>query len=476
MPRRVIEVLHTEGDTLWDGTAAIERELGLTSEFSEEVERAARQAAGDPRLPALDRTDIPFVTLDAAIRTELDRALQIERDARGFVLHYAVADVAAFVSPGDPLDEEANRRGETMLGAGSKVPLHPSVISEGAASLLPGANRPALLWTVKIDEDGEGTDVKVERALVRSRARLDYEGVQKGLDAGTADDTIVLLAEVGELRKRREAGRGGVSLPLPERQVDVASGTWTSRLRSMLPVQSWHEQVSLLVGMAAASMMVYARVGLLRTLPPPDHRDVQRLHRTARALDIEWPAEQLYPDLIRSLDPDRPRHAAMVLACVRLLSGSGYVAFNGETPEQPEHALLASEYAHVTAPLRRLADRYAGEVCVALSAGVDVPAWVLERLGGLPATMRASDRTARQYEDAVLDLVQAAVLGPRVGEIFPGVVVEVDEDDTRRGDVVVPEPAVAAEVRSGSDLSLGAQVAVHLVEADLTTRTVRFEV
>ena len=59
----------------------------------------------------------------------------------------------------------------------------------------------------------------------------------------------------------------------------------------------------------------------------------------------------------------------MIVACTRLLRGSGYVGFNGETPEQPEHAALASEYAHVTAPLRRLVDRYAGEVCVALCAG-----------------------------------------------------------------------------------------------------------
>ena len=78
--------------------------------------------------------------------------------------------------------------------------------------------------------------------------------------------------------------------------------------------------------------MVYARVGFLRTLPPPDPRDVQRLHRTAHALGIDWPAEQLYPDFIRSLDPTKPQHAAMVVASTRLLRGSGYVAFDGELP------------------------------------------------------------------------------------------------------------------------------------------------
>ncbi len=74
----------------------------------------------------------------------------------------------------------------------------------------------------------------------------------------------------------------------------------------------------------------------------------------------------------------------MVTACTRLLRGSGYVGFDGEVPADPIHAALASEYAHVTAPLRRLGDRYAGEICVALCAGTEVPAWVLEKLHVLP--------------------------------------------------------------------------------------------
>jgi exoribonuclease R len=284
-----------------------------------------------------------------------------------------------------------------------------------------------------------------------------------------------LLAEVGELRKKREAARGGVSLPIPEQVVDVEGHTWTLDFRRMLPVEEWNAQISLLTGMGAASLMVYARVGLLRTLPPPDPRDVQRMHRTAKALGIDWPAEQLYQDFVRGLDPARPNDAAMVLSCTQLLRGSGYVGFNGEVPAQPEHSALASEYAHVTAPLRRLVDRYAGEICVALCAGTDVPDWVIEKLGELPKTMQEADRKARQYERAVLDLVEAAVLRKHVGETFPGVVVQVDSDDDRRGDVVIQQPAIEAEVTSGQDLPLGSDVHVALAEADVATRSVRFE-
>ena len=480
MPRRVVNVHRTDGGApegpLLDGVSLIWDELDLSLEFPPEVEAAARQAAGDPRLPELDRTDIPFVTIDPASSLDLDQAVHLERDpAGGYVVHYAIADVAAFVSPGDPIDVEANRRGETFYGGGVKIPLHPTVLSEGSASLLPDTIRPALLWTIKVDAEGEGYDAQVERALVRSRAKLDYETLQAQVDAGKAEEMIVLLQEVGELRLQREAARGGVSLPLPEQVVDVGPDGWSLSFRQMQPVEEWNAQISLLTGMAAASLMVYARVGLLRTLPPPDPRDVQRLHRTAHALGIEWRAELLYPDFIRSLDPSKPHHAAMVVACTRLLRGAGYVGFNGVVPDQPEHAGLASEYAHVTAPLRRLADRYAGEVCLALCAGHDVPDWVLAKLDVLPREMQEADHRAHQYENAVLGLVEASVLEHRVGESFPGVVVAVDEDDPHRGDLVVQDPAIEARVTSATDLPLGTDVSARLVEADPHTRTVRFE-
>jgi VacB/RNase II family 3'-5' exoribonuclease len=475
VPRRVVHVHHANGDTLRNGIAAIQAEMSVAPEFPADVEAAAEQAAQNPKLPELDRTDIPFVTIDPETSQDLDQAMHIERDGKGYVVHYAIADVAAFVEPGGPVDVEANQRGETLYGADSKIPLHPKVLSEGAASLLPDQVRPALLWTIRVDSSGEGTDANVERALVKSRAKLSYENVQRDIDAGTADEVFTLLKEVGELRKHREASRGGVSLPLPEQEINVDGDNWSLEFRKMLPVEEWNAQISLLTGMAAASLMVYARVGLLRTLPPPDPRDVQRLHRTAKALRIDWPAEQLYPDFIRALDPSKPNHAAMVIACTQLLRGSGYVGFDGAVPAQPEHSALASEYAHVTAPLRRLVDRYALEICVSLCAETEVPSWVTDKLGELPKTMQESGRKASMYEASILALVEAAVLHKHVGETFAGVVVALDDKDETKGDVVIQEPAVEASVSSSQKLPLGTDVEVRLVEADVTARSVRFE-
>lgn len=462
------------GHTLREGIAAIQDEMGVTAEFPAAVEQAAAEAAAHPRLPDLDLTHLPFVTIDPESARDLDQAMYLERSGDGYVVHYAIADLSAFITPGDPVDEEAHRRGETLYGADSKVPLHPTAISEDAGSLLPDQVRPALVWRIDVDGTGEGVDITVERARVRSRAKLSYAAVQADLDAGTAEEMFTILRELGELRLAREAARGGVSLPLPEQQIVDEDGTWRLEFRQMLPVESWNAQMSLLTGFGAASLMVYARVGLLRTLPPADPRDVQRLHRTARALGIDWPAEQLYPDFIRSLDVSRPDHAAMVVACTRLLRGSGYVGFDGELPDQAQHSALASEYAHVTAPLRRLIDRYALEICVALCAGEDVPDWVLSRLHELPDAMRESGRRANQYENAILNLVEAAVLAPRLGETFPGVIVEVEEDDERRGDVTIQDPAIEAAVSGSEPLPIGQDVTVRLTTADAAKRSVGF--
>jgi exoribonuclease R len=458
-----------------DGIAAIQQELEVSAAFPDAVERAAAEAAANPRLPELDRTDIELVTLDPESARDLDQAMHISRDGDGYVVHYAIADVAAFVSPGDPVDVEAHRRGETLYGADSKIPLHPTVLSEGAASLLPGEVRPALLWTIQVDHTGEGIDIQVERALVRSRAKLSYEGVQAEIEAGTAGELVGLLQEVGELRLAREAARGGVSLPLPEQElVETGTGHWELEFRRLLPVEIWNAQISLLTGMGAASLMVYARAGILRTLPPADPRDVQRLHRTARALGIEWPAEQLFPDFVRSLDPSRPTHAAMIVACSRLLRGAGYVTFNGELPEQAQHSALASEYAHVTAPLRRLTDRYAGEICLALCAGTEVPDWVVTAMHELPDTMASSARRAHAYENAIVDLCEAELLHDRVGETFSAVVVDLDEKDRHEGDITIQDPAIEATVTGTAELPLGEEVTVELVRADPRSRAVEF--
>ena len=461
---------------LASGVAGIKREQALPSGFPPEVEAAAAQVAANPRLPALDRTDIALVTIDPPGSMDLDQALFVQRQGDGYRVYYAIADVAAFVTAGDAVDLEANRRGETLYGADAKIQLHPRVLSEDAASLLPGERRPALLWTIDLDATGEGTAVDVRRACVCSRERLDYAGVQARIAAAQGDPMWDVLRTIGELRRARERRYGGISLTLPEQEIGIAAdGTWSLAFRARLPVEDWNEQISLLTGMAAAHLMLQAKVGILRTLPKPEPWAIDRLRRTARALRIDWPDTVSYPAFIDALDPAQPRNVAMMVACTTVLRGAGYVAFDGDVPAQPMHWGLAGEYAHATAPLRRLVDRYVGETCVALCAGLPVPGWVRAALPGLPATMADADHRASHFERAVLDLAEAATLSTRVGEDFDGAIVEVQRNDPHQGTVVVRDPAIEAQVGSTQPLPLGTSVRVRLVEADPAKRLTRFE-
>jgi exoribonuclease R len=294
---------------------------------------------------------------------------------------------------------------------------------------------------------------------------------------------------VGELRMARLHRRGGVSLPLPEQEIHTGNGSngnggsgngtgngWRLEYRARRPVEDWNEQLSLLTGMAAADLMVRHRVGLLRTLPEPPPYAIARLHRTARALGIDWPAPLDYPEFIRSLDPSDPRHVAMMVSCTSVLRGAGYAAFDGELPAQPLHSALASTYTHATAPLRRLVDRYTGELCLALCAGQPPPQWVLDALPRLPRTMAAADQRAGRYERAVIDLAETLVLAPHVGEAFEGSIVEVDGQNRHHGTAMLHALAIEAPVVADDDLPLGDTVRLRLASADPVRRRVAFEV
>jgi exoribonuclease R len=126
----------------------------------------------------------------------------------------------------------------------------------------------------------------------------------------------------------------------------------------------------------------------------------------------------------------------------------------------------------VTAPLRRLADRYAGEICVALCAGAEIPDWVRSGLSALPAVMEKADAKASAVEGACVSLVEAALLSGREGETFEGVVIDVKRD--RAGGMVqLADPAVRGPL-DGEDLPLGHRLLVRLVTADASTRQIRF--
>jgi len=452
----------------WDD---LREELQVPQAFPPAAQAEAEAAAKRSHRPALDRTDLPFFTVDPEGSRDLDQAIALERRGDGYRIFYAIADVGAFVRPGGALDAEAHRRGVTLYAPDRNVPLHPPVLGEGAASLLPDQARPSLLWSMDLNGAGEPGEVDVVRALVRSRRQLAYPGVQAALDAGTADEQLLLLREVGRLRQERAAERGAVDLPTPEQEVfDGADGRPCLTFRAPRPAEGWNAQISLLTGMAAARIMLDGRIGLLRTLPPPPAAEVASVRRSALALGIPWPENAGYAAVISALDPTVGEAAALLTYAGRLLRGAAYTAFDGVAPGQPIHSAVAAPYAHCTAPLRRLADRYVGEICLAVVAGQDVPVWCREALPGLSAAMAAAEQRSHALERAVVDLAEALVFQARVGESFDAVVVE---SGSAHGIIQLRDPAVRASCFA-PDLPLGQPLRVRLDGVDLARRAVRF--
>jgi len=452
--------------------AAIRQELEVPGPFPADALAEAEQAAQRTFPAHEDATDLELVTIDPPGSRDLDQAVAIDVTDGGWRVHYAIADVAVWVDPGGAIDAAASERTQTYYAPDLRTPLHPPVLGEGAASLLPDGPRPAALWTIDVDRSGTTTAIDVRRAMVRSRAQLTYAGVQEQLDAGTAPASIAAFPQIGAALLAAARERGAIELGLADQEVVPAhDGSWTVELRADLPVEHWNAQISLLTGRAAAWLMIQAGVGLLRTVPQADPAVFPRLQRAAHSLGISWP-DGMHPGaVLASLDTSQPRHAAFADLAAELLRGAAYTPFTGEPPADPGHAGVGAPYAHVTAPLRRLVDRFGTEICLAAIRQQPMPAWVTDALPDLPELMAEGDARAKKLDRAVIDATEAFVLADRIGAVFPAAVVETGES---YGTVVLDDPPVRARC-DAKHLPLGEVVHVRCTVADPATRAVRFE-
>lgn len=451
---------------LGEGLAAIRAQFRVPETFPPAVlaaaEAAARRVPGDHA----DWTGRDFVTLDPASATDLDQAFAIEPtgDSPGaaFLLHYAIADVAWFVDDGDAIDQEAWRRGVTTYLPDGKAGLYPPVLAEGAASLLPDGPRAAVVFTTRIAPDGGVRLDGVTRAVIRSRAKLAYDSVR---DDQLPPGFNTVAARIAAAEDHRGAAR----VDPPEQEVERSGdGRYALRFRPMLPAETRNAALSLASNMAVADLLHAHDTGLFRVMAPPDDFAVARLRQTARAFGLDWPAAAPLAQFERLLDPADPRAAAFMLAIRRAGQGASYEPWRpGVTPW---HAAMAATYAHATAPLRRLADRYVIRAALAVANGQPVPDAVSAAFARLPAVMGKADARSGQIERAVIDLAETAILVGREGEQFDAVVTDLGETGARFQ--LCDLPVVARTQAPGA--IPGAPLRVRLDAADPVRRTLAF--
>lgn len=448
----------------------IAEEFDVPTDFPAELH--AEAAAAVDRFPGerRDMRGVPFVTIDPVGSRDLDQAVYIESSATGYRVLYAIADVAAFIVPGSDLEAESLGRGQTIYLPDEPARLHPEELSEGSGSLLPDVDRPAVVWTFDLDLAGEVEKFHVERALVRSHARLDYDEVHEDYVRGEMHPSVALLPEVGQLREVSALRRRAINLRLPSQRVkSLEDGTYELIVEPRHEVMDWNSEISLLTGMCAGQLMVHHGKGLLRTLSPATPESEAQFRAEVRALGYELPDDRPIGEFLQLIDADTPRGMAVMREAQKLLRGAGYVRV--EEGDVEIHAGIGGYYAHVTAPLRRLVDRFATEYCLALCAGQEVPAWVTDRADEVIDAMQRTSALTGSVDRASLDLTEATVLTPWVGHNFDAVILSTDrERDQAR--IFVADPPVLANALGHPEQ--GTTTKVSLIRADVQTRDVTF--
>ena len=364
------------------GFARIRDELRLPDSFPPDVQAEAEAAAQDGASERTTGTTSPTCRSSPSTRpgsTDLDQAMHIERRGGGYRVRYAIADVGAFVAPGRrdrrrgaPARPDAVRPGHAHAAAPAGAVRGRRVAAAGRRSGRRCCGRSTST------RDGERSAVDVRRALVRSRrpARLRAARRQRSTP----------VRPTSAWRCSREMGRAaawrwrssaaGSSLPIPEQEVvpRTAGGASSWRTARRCRSRRWNAQISLMTGMAAADLMLHGEVGVLRTLPtaPTSALDAAA-PRGAGARRSRGRADA---GLRRARSAAWTRRTRGTPRCCRTrrrcCAAPATRRSTAACRSRPPTPRSRRRYAHATAPLRRLVDRYVGEVCLALCAGVDV--------------------------------------------------------------------------------------------------------
>ncbi len=463
-----MKVSKDAGIALREGLALITQQFQLPDRFSESVDSASRLALNSFNtsnsfgiLHREDATSLPFITLDPAGSTDLDQAFCLEKVGDSILLQYALADVGTFVVDDDPIDREAWNRGLTIYGLREKIPLYPSAISQGAASLLPDGPRPAILVTVEMSQDCKIKLSNVRRVVCKSRAQLSYDQFDV--------QSIPYLQEFAERMWKDEVRRGAIRVEFPQQEVVVdseAPGGIRLELRARNNAGEVNSTLSLATNIAIGNYLQSRRIGLFRVMDEPSQSAVATLRRSASVLGIAWRDSESLRDLQRRMDPENRVHQRFLLDARRAGGRAHYALFDPDKPSW--HSAIGATYSHATASLRRLADRYTLQLTYWLWNQLTIPEDFYNRLSLLPQIMERFESRAASVERAVIDLVEAVALQDRIGEILDGEVV-----DEAASIVQIREPVIRAKVAQMHGARNGEPVRVRIDFADPISRTIR---
>ncbi len=474
---------------------------GLPVEFPPEVLADAASLTPATAEGRVDLRGVPLVTIDGADARDFDDAVHAAPDddpenPGGWRLTVAIADVAWYVRPGDLIDREAYRRGNSTYFPDRVVPMLPEALSNDLCSLRPQEDRACMAAQLWIGADGSLRRHSFQRALMRSAARLTYEQVQAAAGGHPDSATEPLLQGVIEplygafaaldAARRR---RGALALELPERQLTLAADGSVAQVtqRTRLDSHRLIEEFMIAANVAAAETLERRRRPCMyRVHDTPDPIKVEALrdvlaglgHKFARAQVLEPALFNRILERVAGSDHERLVNVMILRAQAQAVYSPGNLGHFG---------LGLGRYAHFTSPIRRYADLLVHRALIAgLGLGeAGLPAEMETRMGEAGQHLSMTERRSMAAERDAMDRYLAAYLSERIGATFNGHITGVTrfglfvalEDNGAEG--LVPMSTLPGgpyrhdarrhtlEGKSGRLVfTLGAPVEVRLAEAD----------
>jgi ribonuclease R len=400
----------------------------------------------DPALIDLEAS--AFITIDNDDSRDLDQAMYIAREERGYRIDYALADAAHYVRPGSALFEEALLRGASYYLPGFSVPMLPRALSEDLVSLNEEKRRRAFVVRMHLDEGAEPVRTELFRARIRSRRKLSYAGVQRYYEGDPSlakrdfTETLDLLAEVGRKRIRAKEERGVAEYDRLETEIglteDEARFTISARPRN--DAEKYNEQISLLCNIEGARYLRDASPEHVQPifrvhLEPPESRVRDFAERIAelvrvRGLDRRWrwdPNTETIGDYLARLPNDSRLTRAIHRQAVVINNPSRFSSEAG-----PHYGIGAEGYSRFSSPMREIVGIYTHQEAIEKLAGggttdPELRDRVIDAGNRAKATQNLIDKEARLL---VIDQVLHADLHVRREErpIRRGIVLGVSHD------------------------------------------------